>query len=54
MFALDYGGNALGAFALAAWERVRRFGYGARAAEKINRYLQELEAVAADVAAGAA
>jgi hypothetical protein len=27
-----------GAFALAAWERVRRFGYGARAAEKINRY----------------
>jgi hypothetical protein len=27
-----------GAFAVAAWERVRRFGYGARAAEKINRY----------------
>jgi hypothetical protein len=26
------------AFAVAAWERVRRFGYGARAAEKINRY----------------
>jgi hypothetical protein len=27
-----------GAFAVAAWERVKRFGYGARAAEKINRY----------------